>query len=122
MTITPPVAPEAVTAPDDRFKCVPYGAVLTARTCDARQRQLAKAVDSRDGDYYYCEGCETGALIRLRLKADPLGPPPPKPTHGPSPMGTPRQAKKRPQKSAPQAIPDLMRPPTPVRPDRRPLT
>lgn len=126
MIITPPIAPETVTSPDDRFHCGPYKAVLLAGTCEKRQRQLAKPIDARTGDYFYCEGCETGALILLRLKAAPLGPPPPKPTHGPSPMGPARQAapKKKAGKKdrAPDLLASLTAQPMPVRPDRRPLT
>lgn len=126
MIITPPIAPEAVTSPEDRFHCAPYKAVLLAGTCEKRQRQLSKAIDARTGDYFYCEGCETGALVRLRLKSDPLGPPPPKPTHGPSPMGPARQAapKKAPSKKNREVavLASLTNQPMPVRPDRRPLT
>lgn len=123
MIISPPIAPEAITSPDDRFHCHPYKAVLLAGTCEKRQRQLSKPIDARTGDYFYCEGCSTGALVMLRLKAAPLGPPPPRPTHGPSPMGPARPA--APKKKAPSKKEEpfsLANQPIPVRPDRRPLT
>lgn len=64
--------PSTVRSPLDRFRCEPYNATLTARSCV--DRQAAAAVQSRDGrslrpqaklgDYVLCRECSIGAAVR----------------------------------------------------------
>jgi hypothetical protein len=86
-----PVAPDAVCDRLDRFKCVPYAAVLTASACVERQGR-AKAQKSEawgagsgrltsqrlaaksTGHYEKCVGCPVGAGIAKRLKLKPTAP------------------------------------------------
>lgn len=70
-TILPPVPVDAVENAEDRFRCVPYGAVLFARSCLARQEMLGKPRTPKSEDYFRCEGCEDGLSILLRLRPKP---------------------------------------------------
>lgn len=80
--LAPPVAPEAVTAPTDRIRCVPYSSTITAASCVERQacagprslkglRGTALVQTARRGDYGKCAGCPIGAIVRGRVQAPP---------------------------------------------------
>jgi hypothetical protein len=77
------VAPDDVKAPLDRFRCGPYNATLTARSCIDRQKAAAEQDRQREGkvsgrnyrtgqllaDYVHCRDCPVGPAIRARLKS-----------------------------------------------------
>ena len=65
--VKPAVPIKQISAPDDRFRCAPYGAVLFARACTERQRMLALPRDQRSGDYSFCDGCEDGPRVLVQL-------------------------------------------------------
>ncbi len=67
MEVRPPVPRTEVSSEDDRFRCVPYGSVLFARACVARQEMLGRPRDQRHGDYVYCGECTDGPALRTRL-------------------------------------------------------
>lgn len=81
--ITPPKAVDDISAPEDRFRCLPYNAVLFARTCVSRQDMLGKPREQRTGDYSDCDGCQVGMTIREKLGAGPAPAVAGKSTHGP---------------------------------------
>jgi hypothetical protein len=81
--ITPPKAVDDISTPEDRFRCVPYNAVLFARTCVSRQDMLGKPREQRTGDYAECEGCQAGMTIREKLGAGPAPAAAGKSPHGP---------------------------------------
>lgn len=71
------LAASAVRAPLDRFRCVPYSAVITAATCVARQKaagiqegQVGSPIgmrwrsEGKIGDYGGCRRCDVGPRIR----------------------------------------------------------
>lgn len=67
------VEPEHVEQELDRFRCAPYSAVITARSC-TRRRALALAdqsklhpVDRARGDYGLCSACPVGPVIAARI-------------------------------------------------------
>lgn len=69
LTLSEPVDAESVAVPTDRFRCVPYEAVLFANACVKRQDLLASARLSRVLEYSRCKGCRIGQRIRERLAA-----------------------------------------------------
>jgi hypothetical protein len=76
-----PMLPGAVSGPLDRFRCEPYRATLTARSCIARQDAAAEQSRQRDkggsgrafrqgsllADYSKCPDCPIGPTIRARV-------------------------------------------------------
>jgi hypothetical protein len=84
MAIRPAVQVHLVRAPDDRFRCEPYAAVIFASKCVERQAcarsQVARRgagsargaglkTDAKHGDYSKCVGCADGAAIAKQLKS-----------------------------------------------------
>jgi hypothetical protein len=67
MEIRPPVEIDAITGPEDRFRCKPYGAVLFSRSCGERQRMLTLPRDQRTGDYSFCVDCPDGPRVAAQL-------------------------------------------------------
>jgi hypothetical protein len=72
------LAASAVRQPLDLFRCEPYRCSLTAKTCVARQDQIAAPKDRRPGAYYradspakgdffLCIDCAVGAVVRKGL-------------------------------------------------------
>lgn len=74
--IAPPVDPSQVRAGTDRFRCVPFNAVIFARACVDRQNAAGVQDGQRGtvgghyrretklGDYFACRECAVGAAIR----------------------------------------------------------
>lgn len=60
---------ERLTQRTDRFRCVPYRAVLTAGTCADRQaaRTLNRGTGSTRPEFDSCRGCTLGAELVARL-------------------------------------------------------
>lgn len=108
--LVPPKPIAEISEPTDRFKCVPYNAVLSARDCSRRQDMLGVSRNERSGDYLYCDGCPDGALVRLRLKHQPPPEAAPKPAHGPKPDRIRRRMPSSPEPTRPKPSPLEQRP------------
>lgn len=65
-----PVPVDRITNHTDRFRCVPYEAVLFANACVKRQEMHAQERTSRVLEYSKCKGCRTGEEVRKRLGVD----------------------------------------------------
>jgi hypothetical protein len=116
--IKPPVPVEQVSSPDDRFRCKPYGAVLTARACLSRQDLAALPGDQRKEDYVFCQGCTLGETVRAKFtvpvedllkKKPPKRRPSRKPKHRPDDTIAPSKATREAVAAQPAALP--MKPP-----------
>lgn len=64
----------SITSPADLFRCVPYSATITARTCTERQEQHGKAIPVGYGarsarDYGRCANCALGRDVAGRVGA-----------------------------------------------------
>ncbi len=110
--IAPPKSVDDITAPDDRFRCGPYNAVLFARTCVSRQDMLGKPREQRTGDYSECDGCQVGLAIREKLGAGPPPVPAGKSAHGPGLPYVPKMPGRGPLPMAPE--PTKPKPPVPA--------
>lgn len=79
MRVVGPVSVEEIRAPGDRFRCVPYHAVLLASACVARQLTATaqsqqdrawRGGDRINGDYEQCRACALGRQVAARLESD----------------------------------------------------
>ncbi len=103
-TVRLPVLPSDVRAPEDRFRCVPYQAILLAGACAKRQAaargDLPAKGDARQGwgrgvgDYAKCNVCPIGRQVTVGLGRTT-----------PAPASSPTQAHAR--KTAGDIIADL---------------
>lgn len=71
---------EALTTGTDRFKCEPYHAVISARTCLARRggryeggRNQHPTGPHEHESYPLCSRCDLGAKVAERVTAEPTG-------------------------------------------------
>src|SRR5262245_1481263 len=79
----------------ERFRCAPYGAVLSAAACLARQAARAAQDAAGRKRYALCRGCAAGAVVQARV-----GHLPPEPPAAPAPAADPPPAPSRPSPRA----------------------
>lgn len=79
--LAPPRPVAEIEREDDRLRCGPYNATITARGCLARQARLAPAGDHETtkrawmnggvpGDVRLCARCEDGRIVHLRVRGE----------------------------------------------------